>query len=185
MVLGSGAAALVMEDMESARARGRKVYAEWLGAGFSSDGWKVTLPDVVGGRYGDAIEQALSSASVRPDEISLINPHGVGSGLYDKYEARCLAKTFGNGGDSWPTLMPLKGAIGHTLGGCVLVETIGSLLALSTGRVPESAVCGRPDPALPLGRWSTNRLPSRWTLLKCSNGFAGQNGAVVLRSPEA
>lgn len=184
LVLGSGAAALVMESVESARARGRGLYAEWLGAGFTSDGWKVTLPNVEGWRYARAIQQALDAAGVAPGDVTLISPHGVGGGLYDHYEANCLASVFGDAGRAWPPLMPLKGAVGHTLGGCVLVETIAALLALRRGAIPKAAVCSNPDPALPLGKWTNDGLAPAWVLLKCANGFAGQNSAMVLRAPE-
>ncbi|HEY3175977.1 MAG TPA: beta-ketoacyl synthase N-terminal-like domain-containing protein [Candidatus Polarisedimenticolia bacterium] len=184
LVLGSGAAALVLESIDSARARGRGLYAEWLGAGFSSDGWKVTLPDVEGRRYAGAIRRALDASGVTPGDVTLIGPHGVGGGLYDHYEAECLASIFGDAGGPWPPLMPLKGAFGHTLGGCVLVETVAALLALRRGTIPAAAVCSDPDPALPLGRWNGKGLDPSWVLLKCANGFAGQNGAVVLRAPE-
>ncbi len=183
LVLGSGAAALVLEDLESARTRGAPIRAEWLGCGFSSDGWKVTLPDVVGGRYTDAIRQALDASGVTAGEISMICPHGVGSGLYDRYEAGCLAAVFGNGAAPWPPLMPVKGAIGHTLGGCVLLETAAAILALEHRRIPAAASCPRPDPDLRVGPSAGSDLPRDWRLLKCANGFAGQNSAMVLRSP--
>lgn len=189
MVLGSGAAALVLEDLDRASADGRRVYAEWLGSGFTSEGWKVTMPDVTSGRYAHAIAAAMRSAGVRPDDISLITPHGVGSGLYDHFEALSLASVFGgNKGDNrpaWPPLMVLKGAVGHTLGGCALVETVASILALEAGEIPTAGRCVDTDPALPLGRPREGPLPARWTFLKCTNGFAGQNGAIVLRSASA
>src|SRR5206468_6332505 len=95
---------------------------------------------------------------------------------------------FGRNGERWPPLMVLKGAVGHTLGGCALVETVASLLALARGEIPISARCAEPDPELALGRTRGDAMTSpwaldpRWVLLKCTNGFAGQNGAMVLRS---
>ncbi len=185
MVLGSGAAALVLEDLDAARAAGRRVYAEWRGGGFTSDGWKVTLPDVTGDRYAEAIRKALRSARVGPERVDLIVPHGVGTGLYDRFEALSLAAIFGGDGGRWPTVMPLKGALGHTLGGCALVECAASLLAVREGRVPAAALCEEPDPALPLSGLRDGELPRSWVLLKCTNGFAGQNGAFVLAAPDA
>ncbi len=182
LVLGSGAAAFVLQDLEQARADGRRVYAEWLGGGFTSDGWKVTVPDVAGRRYAHAIARALRSAGVRPDEVTMIVPHGVGASLLDRYEAEALADVFGAGGGDWPSLLPLKGAVGHTLGGCALVETVGALLALEHEQLPAVARVDAFDPALPLGRSSRRVDAGAWTLLKCVNGFGGQNGAFVLRS---
>jgi len=182
MVLGSGAAALVLEDFERAQAAGRRIYAEWLGAGFASDGWKVTFPDVVGRPYASAIATALRTAGVTARDLDLIVPHGVGAGLYDRYEASCLADSFGNGGDPWPPMMVLKRALGHTLGGCALVETVAAILAARRGLVPEIARCERPDPSLPIATPRPGPLPPQMLLLKCTNGFAGQNGAMVLRA---
>lgn len=184
MVLGSGAAALVLEDLEKARAAGKRIYAEWLGGGFSSDGWKVTMPDVVGDRYRQAMDRALSSAGVRPEEITLLAPHGVGAELLDHFEAESLARVFGTGGRPWPALLLLKGAIGHTLGGGVLVETVAALLSLDRDEIPAAARCPDPDPRLPLGRSREENFAKNWILLKCTNGFAGQNGAIVLGSAQ-
>jgi len=182
LVLGSGAAAFVLTDLDRAAAAGRRVYAEWLGGGFTSDGWKVTLPDVSGQRYARAIGSALKAAAVQPEDVTMISPHGVGAGTLDRYEAESLAAVFGKDGGAWPSLLPLKGAVGHTLGGCALVETVGALLALAHGEIPAAARVDELDPALPLARSSRALTAGSWTLLKCTNGFGGQNGAVVLRS---
>ena len=152
-----------------------------MGGGFSSDGWKVTVPDVAGRRYARAIARALKSADLRPDDITMIVPHGVGASLLDRYEAEALAEVFGSG-DDWPSFLPLKGAVGHTLGGCALVETVGALLALAHEQLPAAARVDSFDKALPLGRSDRRVDGSRWALLKCVNGFGGQNGAFVLRS---
>ncbi len=187
MILGSGAAALVLEDLEQAKREGKKVYAEWLGGGYSSDGWKVTLPDVLGKRYGATIRRALQSAGVTAEDVSLIVPHGVGSGLYDRFEANCLAETFGSDGRPWPPLMPLKGAFGHTLGGCALLETVPAILAMKHGKIPASVRLDNYDPILPLGPCRDGGLGNGGggVMLKCTNGFAGQNGAMVLRIGES
>jgi 3-oxoacyl-[acyl-carrier-protein] synthase II len=181
LVLGSGAAAFVVEDVERARAAGRRIYAEWLGGGFSSDGWKVTVPDVGGHRYAHAIGRALRASEVRAQDITVISPHGVGASLLDRYEAESLAAVFGAGGE-WPVLLPLKGAVGHTLGGCALVETVGAMLSLAHGQIPEIAAVDGFDATLPLGRSARGLDGGSWTMLKCTNGFGGQNGAFVLRS---
>jgi 3-oxoacyl-(acyl-carrier-protein) synthase len=184
LILGSGAAALVLEDLEQARTAGKRIYAELLGSGFTSEGWKITMPDVTSDRYAAAIATALKQAEVEASQIDLITPHGVGGGMLDHFEALTLAKIFPNDGHCWPPLLLGKAALGHTLGGCVLVETIASLLALEHGEVPAITRCVDPDPGISLGRMSDAALPAEWLMLKCTNGFAGQNGALVLRSVE-
>jgi len=180
LVLGTGAAALVLEDLAQAQAAGRRIYAEWLGGGFTSEGWKVTMPDVGSERYGVAIRRALASANIEASEVDLITPHGVGAAMLDHFEAASLARVFGTNGD-WPPLLAAKAAVGHTLGACALVETIASILAVRHGRVPAATRCTDPDPALPLGVQRPFDLRQDAVLLKCTNGFAGQNGAIVLR----
>ena len=103
--------------------------------------------------------------------------------MLDHFEANSLATVFGDG--PWPPLLVAKGALGHTLGGCVLVETAASLVALAHREIPQIMRCDQPDPALPIRGATDGSLPRDWTLLKCTNGFAGQNGAIVLRSVEA
>lgn len=180
LVLGSGSAALVLEDLDLARAAGKTIHAEWLGAGFTSEGWKITMPDVSSAHYSTAMARALVAADTRAEDVSLITPHGVGAPMLDHFEARSLQSIFGDG--VWPPLMAVKAAVGHTLGGCVLVETVASILALNRGELPAATRCDGTDPGLPLGRPRAGRLPADWTLFKCTNGFAGQNAAFVLRS---
>jgi 3-oxoacyl-(acyl-carrier-protein) synthase len=184
LLLGSGAAALVLEDLETARAAGKPIHAVWRGGGFTSEGWKVTMPDVASERYAEAIEGALRVAGVQPEEISLVAPHGVGTGMLDHFEAETLARIFGDGERVWPPLMTVKAAVGHTLGGCVLVETVAALLALRHGELPTVVRCEDPDRGLPLGASRAQPGDGPWTLLKCTNGFAGQNSAIVLRSAD-
>lgn len=185
LILGSGAAAIVLEDLEQARRAGKRIYAEWLGGGFTSEGWKVTMPDVSSDRYAAAMRRALQSAGVGPDEITLITPHGVGAPMLDHFEADSLAEIFPDGNRVWPPLMAVKAALGHTLGGCVLIETVASILALGHGRNPAVTRCDELDPALPLGSPETQTLTEPWILFKCTNGFAGQNAAIVLASPRS
>lgn len=183
LILGSGAAALVLEDLERAREAGRRVYAEWLGAGFTSEGWKITMPDVAGDRYASAITGGLRSAGIGPEEVTLITPHGVGTNMLDHFEANTLAGVFPDGGRPWPPLMAVKAALGHSLGGCVLLETVASILALQRNEIPGVTRCESLDPTLPIGAPREDWATERWVLLKCTNGFAGQNSAIVLAAP--
>ncbi len=183
LVLGSGAAALVLEDLETARAAGKTIHAVWRGGGFTSEGWKVTMPDVTQARYATAIRGALRSAEMTTDQVSAIIPHGVGAPMLDHFEANNLAEVFGDGSTEWPPLVTFKTALGHSLGGCVLLETVASIAMLQQREIPALVRCDHPDPALPIGPSSYGPLPEDWVLLKCTNGFAGQNSAIVLSSP--
>ena len=185
LVLGSGAAAIVLEDLETAALAGKRIHAEWLGGGFSSEGWKVTVPDVASDRYASAIEGALREACLEPEQVSLVVPHGVGAPMLDHFEAQTLAGIFGGTHAEWPPLMAVKAAVGHTLGGSVLVESVAALLAASHGSIPAAARCEVLDPRLSIGSLRADWPAAAWTLLKCTNGFAGQNGAIVLGDARA
>jgi 3-oxoacyl-[acyl-carrier-protein] synthase II len=104
--------------------------------------------------------------------------------MLDHFEAMSLAEVFPDREGAWPPLLTVKAALGHTLGACVLVEIVASILALERRVLPPVIRCDDPDSRLPFGPQREGDLPERWVLLKCTNGFAGQNSAVVLRSPD-
>lgn len=183
-VLGDGGAALVVEDLAAARARGAHIYAVYGGGAFNQDAWKITLPDPELALYGRALRGALDAAGIAPEEIDLLIPHGVATGLGDAYEARCLGRALGDHLASVPVLA-LKGAIGHNLGGSALSELAIGLLAMESGQVPPSPGCDRPDPALGVRAGAMVGARRIRHLLKGANGFAGFNAAVVLSSPDA
>ena len=94
-VFGDGGAALVLEDLESALARGARIYAEYLGAGFAQDGWKIAAPSPVKASAVQALERAFGEAGIDRADVDLVVPHGVGSAASDQYEALVLHRVFG------------------------------------------------------------------------------------------
>jgi 3-oxoacyl-(acyl-carrier-protein) synthase len=181
-VLGDGGAALVLEPLARARARGAKVIAIYRGGGFNQEAWKVTLPRPDQALYADAMAAALARAEVPARAIDLVVPHGVATGVGDAYEARCLRAVFGGELERTP-MLALKGAIGHNLGGSALNELAIGLLALEAGEVPPSPGCEDPDPALGVAPGAITGRRSLRHLFKCANGFAGFNAAVVFSAP--
>ncbi len=182
LVLGDGGAALVLEDAAAARARGARIYAEYAGAAFAQDGWKITVPSPVKGSAEKAVRRALAAAGAAPAEVDLVVPHGAGSPASDGYEARELERVFGAGG-AWPAVAALKPLVGHNLGGSALVDAALLLAAMDRGEVPPTLGHERPYPrhALPLtAEW--RRRPLRLAV-KLSCGFAGFCGAAVFRRP--
>lgn len=178
-VVGEGAGALVVEDWEHARRRGARVWAEYLGGGFTTEGWKIGLPDVARGHYRRALEQALEASGVRPEEVDLLIPHGVATGVGDRHEAATITAVFGT--PPRPAVTALKPYVGHTLGGSGLVELILGLLCVHRDLVPPTLNLRAPDPVLgivPVAEPQRRRVD---TLVKTSNGFGGYNAAAVLR----
>jgi 3-oxoacyl-(acyl-carrier-protein) synthase len=184
LVLGDGAAAVVVEDLETARSRGAHVYAEYLGGAFNQEAWKVTVPSASGDYCARALREALERTGVGPEEIDLVNPHGAATSLWDAYEARALNALFGRGFER-PLVSAFKPYVGHMLGASALAELIIVLLSMREGVVPATLNCERPDPQLGI---RPVREPARMnlrTVVKMSSGFGGFNAVGVFRRPEA
>jgi 3-oxoacyl-[acyl-carrier-protein] synthase II len=183
-VFGDGGAALVLEDAETARARGARVYAEVVAAGFAQDGWKVTIPHPDRGAGETALRSALAEAGITAAEVDVVVPHGVGAAASDQYEARLLHAVFG-GRDVWPRVTALKPCVGHSLGASAMMESALLLAAMQRESLPP--VWGYEQPPkrhpLPLAReWQTR--PFR-IAVKLTCAFAGYHAAMVFRRESA
>ena len=180
IVLGDGASALVLEEFDHARKRGAHIYAEYLGGGFSLEGWKVTMPQVGSLSYQNAIQGALKKAMLRPDDIDLIVPHGVAIKVTDGYEAKAITDVFSKNPEK-PMISAFKPYVGHNLGGCAILENIILLLSMEKNIIPPTLNCEELEPKynINLVKELTN-YPIN-TAMKLSCGFAGYNGAVVFK----
>jgi 3-oxoacyl-(acyl-carrier-protein) synthase len=183
IVLGDGASAIVLEELNHALNRKAHIYAEYLGGGFSLEGWKVTLPKIGGLSYQNAIKYALKKTNLKPEDIDLINPHGVAIKVTDGYEAKAITDIFGKNHEK-PFITAFKPYIGHNLGGCAILESIILLLSLEKGLIPPTMNCEEIETKhnLDLVRGLTP-YPIN-TAMKLSCGFAGYNGAVVFKKLE-
>lgn len=179
-VFGDGGAAIVVEDLETAVHRGARIYAEYLGAGFAQDGWKIAVPSPVKASAVLAIQRALAEAGVEAGAVDLVVPHGVGTPASDQYEAMVLHRVFG-GAAPWPAVTALKPFVGHNLGGSALLELTILLAAMARGAVPPTLGHETPLPRNPLPlvhQWEDRRIG---VALKLTCGFAGFYGAAVFR----
>lgn len=179
-VFGDGGAAIVLEEMESAVARGARIYAEYLGAGFAQDGWKIAAPSPVKASAVQALERAFGEAGIDRTAVDLVVPHGVGTAASDQYESLVLHRVFG-GLDRWPAVTAFKPFLGHNLGGSALLELTILLAAIARETVPPTL--GHETPfrrhPLPLVRdWEPRRIE---VAAKLTCGFAGFYGAAVFR----
>jgi 3-oxoacyl-[acyl-carrier-protein] synthase II len=178
IVLGDGASALVLEELNSAKKRKARIYAEYLGGGFSLEGWKVTLPQLNSNSYQDAIKQSLKTAGLKPKDIDLINPHGVGIKITDRYEAKAITDVFG---ENETPVTAFKPYVGHNLGGSAILETIILLLAMQKNQIPATLNCDSLENKynIPVVQKLTQK-PLK-TAMKLSCGFAGYNAAAIFR----
>jgi nodulation protein E len=143
MILGEGGAMLVLEPIETARARGVRIYAEIVGFGMSADAHHITQPSSAGA--AKAVLAALEDAKIAPERIGYVNAHGTGTLINDPMEAKALHMVFGKHVDSI-AVSSTKSMHGHTIGAAGAIEAVGTVLALHRGILPPTANFLEPDP---------------------------------------
>ena len=181
-VMGEGAAVLVLEELEHARARGAEIYAELAGYGVSSDSFHMTEPDPLGAGQARAIGAALADAGLDPTEVDYVNAHASSTGLGDAIETRALKLALGEDTLQTIPISGTKGATGHCLGAAGAVEAAFTVLAVKRDIVPPTINYQTPDPACDIDCVPDNarELPVR-VALSNSFGFGGHNAVLVMR----
>ena len=181
LVVGEGAAFLVLEELERARSRGAKIYAELLGAGFSSDAYHETAPDPTGAGAARAIILALQDARLSPTDVSYINAHGTGTPQNDKMETLALKQVFGQHAYRLP-VSSTKSMIGHAMGAAGAVEAVACVLAIANGFMPPTLNYSQPDPDCDLD-YIPNQARELPVKVAMSNnfGFGGSNASLIFR----
>jgi 3-oxoacyl-[acyl-carrier-protein] synthase II len=183
-VMGEGGAVLVLEELEHARARGAKIYAELAGYGVSSDAHHVTEPDPAGAGQARAIRAALADAGVEPEDVDYVNAHASSTGIGDALESAALKLALGEETARSIPVSSIKGATGHCLGAAGAVEAAITVLAVRDDAVPATINYETPDPACDLDYVpnEARRQPVR-VAFSNSFGFGGHNAVVVFRKP--
>ncbi|TML55189.1 MAG: beta-ketoacyl-ACP synthase II [Actinobacteria bacterium] len=181
-VMGEGAAVLVLEELEHARARGAEIYAELAGYGVSSDSFHMTEPDPLGAGQARAIGAALADAGLDPTDVDYINAHASSTGLGDAIETRALKLALGEDTLQTIPISGTKGATGHCLGAAGAVEAAFTVLAVKRDIVPPTINYQTPDPACDIDCVPDNarELPVR-VALSNSFGFGGHNAVLIMR----
>jgi len=180
LAFGDGGAAIVVEDLEHAQKRGVPVYAEYLGGGFSLEGWQVTVPQVGSDSYHRAILKAFEQANVDKGEIELLCPHGVGSHIIDYYEAKAITDIFGKYPRK-PLITAFKSYVGHTLGASALLETAILLLSFKNETILPTLNSDNFNPAYNITLVKKRLEKKLKTIMKTSAAFAGYNAAAIFR----
>jgi 3-oxoacyl-[acyl-carrier-protein] synthase II len=179
-VMAEGAAALVLESLEAATARGAKILGVLEGCGEMADSFHRTRSSPDGKPIVGCIRNAIADAGLTPDDIDYVNPHGTGTPENDKMEYLAVSTVFGERATSIP-LSSNKSMIGHTLSAAGTVETVFSLLTLDHQRLPPTINYKVPDPAIPLDVVpNTARDAKVRHALSNSFGFGGQNVSLVM-----
>lgn len=174
-VMGEGAGALVLEEYESAVARGAKIYAEVVGFGESGDAHHITSPTLEGPL--SAMKQALDMA--KGVKIDYVNAHGTSTPVNDKNETAALKAIFG---DKCPPVSSTKGQTGHCLGGAGAIEAVISIMAMRDGIIPPTINYETPDPDCDLDYVPNKaRKADIKAVMSNSFGFGGTNGVVIFK----
>jgi 3-oxoacyl-(acyl-carrier-protein) synthase len=178
LVIGEGAAFLLLETLAHAEGRGARVLAEVLGYAANADAGHITHPDAEGVR--SCMAAALSDAQLEPEAVGYINAHGTGTSVNDRLEAEAIASLFGAHAPRLP-VSSTKAVHGHAMGASGALEAVATVLALGQGRVPPTANLAEVDPDLPaLDYVTTTRSAAVEVALSNSFAFGGNNAVLVL-----
>lgn len=186
-VLGEGSGALIIEELEHAKARGAKIYAEIVGSGLSADAHHITAPHPEGLGAINVMEQALEEANIKPEDVDYINVHGTSTPLGDIAETKAIKHVFGEHAYQL-NISSTKSMTGHLLGAAGAIEAIACIKAIENNIVPPTINHTTDDPAIDNKlNFTFNKAQERNITYALSNtfGFGGHNTSVVFKSYEA
>jgi 3-oxoacyl-[acyl-carrier-protein] synthase II len=184
-VMGEGAGAVVLEELEHAKKRGATIYAEVIGYGMSGDAHHVTAPAEDGNGGFRAMRNALKRAGIGPESVDYINAHGTSTPLGDEIELGAVKRLFGDHARQL-SMSSTKSAIGHLLGAAGAAEAIFCILAIRDGVVPPTLNLDNPSPACEGMDLVPHQAKEREVRVALSNsfGFGGTNACLVLAAYE-
>jgi len=180
-VLSDGGGALILEELEHARRRGARIYAELVGFGMSGDAYHITLPPEDGEGARSAMVNAMKDAALNPDEVQYVNAHATSTPAGDKAETIAMKRAFGDHARGL-AVSSTKSMTGHLLGAAGVVEAIFSILAIRDQVAPPTINYRTPDPDCDLDYVPNTARPMKIDVaLSNSFGFGGTNGSVVFK----
>ena len=183
-VLGEGAGVVVLEELEHAKARGAKIYAEVVGYGCSADAYHITSPLEDGAGAARAMTNAMDDAGVKPEEITYINAHGTGTHHNDLFETRAIKLAFGDHAKDI-RINSTKSMIGHLLGAAGAVEFITCVKEIEEGYIHRTVGYETPDEEMDLNYCKDAYEEEVPYALSNSLGFGGHNASILIRRYEA
>lgn len=180
-VMGEGAGVVILEELEHAKARGAKIYAEVVGYGCSSDAYHITSPQEDGAGAARAMTNAMSDAGVTPADVKYINAHGTGTHHNDLFETRAIKLAFGDEAANLK-INSTKSMIGHLLGAAGAVEFITCVKEIQDGFIHKTVGYETPDEEIDLNYCKDSYEESVEYALSNSLGFGGHNASILLKA---
>lgn len=180
-VMGEGAGVVILEELEHAKARGAKIYAEVVGYGCSSDAYHITSPQEDGAGAARAMTNAMSDAGVTPADVKYINAHGTGTHHNDLFETRAIKLAFGDEAANLK-INSTKSMIGHLLGAAGAVEFITCVKEIQAGFIHKTVGYETPDEEIDLNYCKDSYEEPVEYALSNSLGFGGHNASILLKA---
>lgn len=180
-VMGEGAGVVILEELEHAKARGAKIYAEVVGYGCSSDAYHITSPQEDGAGAERAMTNAMSDAGVTPADVKYINAHGTGTHHNDLFETRAIKLAFGDEAANLK-INSTKSMIGHLLGAAGAVEFITCVKEIQDGFIHKTVGYETPDEEIDLNYCKDSYEEPVEYALSNSLGFGGHNASILLKA---
>mgnify|MGYP002729329008 FL=1 len=180
-VMGEGAGVVILEELEHAKARGAKIYAEVVGYGCSSDAYHITSPQEDGAGAARAMTNAMSDAGVTPADVKYINAHGTGTHHNDLFETRAIKLAFGDEAANLK-INSTKSMIGHLLGAAGAVEFITCVKEIQDGFIHKTVGYETPDEEIDLNYCKDSYEEPIEYALSNSLGFGGHNASILLKA---
>ena len=183
-VIGEGAGIMILEELEWAKKRGAKIYAEVVGYGIAADAFHLTMPDETGSGARRVMQRTLRDAGVQPEQVGYINAHGTSTPYNDKFETMAIKDTFGEHAYKL-AVSSTKSMTGHLLGAAGGIEAVFSVLAIHRKVLPPTINYFNPDPECDLDYIPNEARPAEVDyVLSNSFGFGGTNAALLFKRYE-
>jgi 3-oxoacyl-[acyl-carrier-protein] synthase II len=185
-VLGEGAGALIVEELEHAKARGARIYAELVGTGLTADAYHLTAPHPEGLGARNVMKLAVADANLKVEDVDYINVHGTSTPLGDVSETKAIVSVFGENAYKL-NISSTKSMTGHLLGAAGAIEAIAAIMAVVHDIIPPTINFRVPDPEIDQNlNLTLNKAQNRKVNIAISNtfGFGGHNASVVIKKAE-